>query len=79
MNKFFKEIKYYTVKFFSYIIIGISYILLAYPLLELIFAQYINTKIYVITYILTYIFGYVVFIIGEVIRTNNERDYNKQD
>lgn len=73
MDKFFKEIKYYTIQLITNIVIGVAFILAYYPLWSIIFFQTISIS----TWIITSIIGVPIGIIAAKIRDNNEEEYNK--
>ena len=75
MDKFFKSLKYHIVKFFANILIGIGYILVAYPVWGAIIFKDINFM----SMVLSWIFSFIIAIIGSIIKEDNEKEYNKEN
>lgn len=73
MEKFFESLKYHSINFFAYLLIGISYILVSYPAWSILFFQSMEAK----TYGISIVIGYPLFIVGEVIKNHNEDTYNE--
>lgn len=79
MTKFFKEIKYHTTNFFAYLLIVISWIVMVYPLLYIIFSDKIKNSTYIIIYFISFFLGWIIYIIGATIRRENRKEHNKED
>ena len=75
MEKFFEILKYHIVKFFANILIGIGYILVAYP----VWGAIIFKDIKITTTLVLWFLSFIIAIIGSIIREDNKKDYNKKD